>query len=329
MDIRFKTEPFITLANILRKPLPQEIELCACKENPWFISEDIRYAIDVIIETLLDRPSLEQWLETASAARSQKNVLVVMAGNIPLAGFYDMMCVVISGHSCYIKPSSKDRVLMEFVVQNLLEIDATLPIHLANESTEYDALIFSGSDAAAQIYKSRHGNIPMIMRTSRFSVAVLDGSESTDQLRALGDDVFRYFGLGCRNVSMIFVPEDFDVHSLFSLAREELKSHRGFQNNYRVARALELMNNSDFVDFETFMLKEADSPSNHLCQLSYSRYQSKDQLRDRLADNKTKIQCIVSADKLFDSSVQFGHAQRPLATDFADGIDVLEFLSRI
>lgn len=329
MDSRYKIEPFISLGGLLGKGLPCEVEQRAIEDNGWFTSRDIHFAIDVLVETLLNRQALEEWLEGLQAPKTVRDVCVVMAGNIPLAGFYDMMCVLISGHRCFIKPSSKDGALMDFVVESLLSIDSSLPIYLADENTQCDALIFSGGDAAAQIYRDRYAGVAMIMRTSRFSVAVLDGAESESQLEDLSDDVLRYFGLGCRNVSMVFVPEDYEPRKLATLSSVELKKHSGFKNNYRAARALRLMENAEIIDLDGFILRQGEAPSKHLSELVYCRYQDISQVKQWLENNNHKIQCVVCSEPIFSRSCRFGDAQRPRATDFADGVDVMDFLNDI
>lgn len=331
MKSKFKIEPFIILGQRLSAGLPREVVERACAENPWFTEADIDYALEVLVETLLDRSALEAWLSNYSVGSSvsDRDVLVVMAGNIPLAGFYDMLCTLVCGHRCFVKTSSKDTELLNYVVAILTEIDPSLPIFSADESARYDALIFSGGDAAAAVYRERYASLPAIVRTSRSSVAVVGESVAPCDFAGLADDVFRYFGLGCRNVSMIFVSRNFDLAALESLAAEQLLSHEGFRNNYRSVRALRFMEGADFCDCGGFILSEGTSASNYLAELVYRRYDSIEEVEAWLEQNEAKLQCVVSDMPVFDRVCGFGQAQRPRATDFADGIDVVDFLTAL
>ncbi|MFI3266807.1 MAG: hypothetical protein R3Y15_06585 [Rikenellaceae bacterium] len=329
MNREYKIEPFVLLGDRLQGLIGSDLIAKACLENEWFTSDDIEYAINVLRTTLLDRSELTALLSRHKITNPSRDVCLVMAGNIPFAGLYDMVCVLSCGHRCFVKLSSKDKVLMQFVIDTLMEIDSSLPIYTLGQLDSCDALIFSGSDAAAEIYRSRYNVAETIARTSRFSVAVLDGNETQEDLEGLSDDLFRYFGLGCRNVSMVFVPQEYDISKLSALGTKQIKEHTGFINNSRAVRALRFMEGVQVVDCDGFIMSEGCAPSNYIAELKYVRYDDISSVEKFLSDNENKIQCVVSNMDIHACGCSFGRAQRPEVTDFADGIDVVEFLSRI
>lgn len=179
----------------------------ACAANPWFTPAEIRRAVDALRTDMLDRARLAAWLGRYPLPVARRaDVLVVMAGNIPLVGFFDLLCVVAAGDRCLVKPSAKDRVLTEYVVRLLLEIDPEAPVALAGDDADADAVIATGSDNANRYFRTRYAGIPTLLRGSRHSAAVLSGEETEADLDGLADDLFAYSGLGCRSVSLLFLP---------------------------------------------------------------------------------------------------------------------------
>lgn len=332
MKEQFKIESFLLLAQRLNEISSTEryrgIVAEAVAANSWFTPEDIDYALKAIMDKMLDEQALRAWLGGYTPPSEAKDVVIIMAGNIPLAGFYDLLSVVVCGHRCHIKYSSKDRALMSFIVELLKDIDPTLPIY-EDEPKVCDMLIFSGSDAVAEIYSSRYAAAKMVLRTSRYSIAVLDGSESESQINLLKDDLFRYFGMGCRNVSMLFIPEDFDLNQLKNIDIEPLIEHKGFSNNYRSVKALRTMESVPFIDLGGFILLAGDAPSNYISELRYMRYNHISEVERWISEHQEKLQCVVSHINLFDRTVEFGRAQQPELRDFADGIDIVDMLCEI
>ena len=212
METNYRISPFVELGRRLARQLAggelDAVVARAIAENGWFTRQSVAQAIEAICTDLLDETVLRDWLARyprpdASAVR---RVGIVLAGNIPLVGFFDLLCVCICGHRCFVKPSSKDRVLTGYVVEQLLRIEPAMPVVPLEEDTPLDALIATGSDSTRSYFGKRYREMPSLLRGSRYSIAVLDGTETEAQLEGLSNDVFQYFGLGCRNVGRIFVP---------------------------------------------------------------------------------------------------------------------------
>lgn len=302
------------------------IEL-AEKENGWFMQSDILPSVEAIRTRMLDESALVRWLALYPIAREQKSVGVIMAGNIPLVGFFDLLCVVISGHKCYYKPSSKDKVLIEYVVSLLKEIAPELPLEqYANQ--HIDAVIATGSDNTNRYFKSRYGDIPAIFRGSRASVAVLDGSESGDILAALATDVFSYSGLGCRNVSHLLVPAGYDIGMLTQAFADYGPVNPKYTNNYRQRKAVLSMQGQPFADGGFFILREEAGFPEDISEITYQRYSDRGHAMRWLRENDTAIQCVVGNTD-FPRGAGFGQSQSPALTDYPDAVDTIRFLSSL
>ena len=215
----------------------REVIVRACQKNDWFEPEEIVDAVRSIREEFLSRDKIEHWLACYErpATLPSRTVLVVMAGNIPLVGFFDLLCVVTAGHRCLVKMSSKDAVLMSFVIDQLKKIEPDIPVAVYDGTTPFDAVIATGSDNANRYFRSLYAGVKTLLRGNRHSVAVLNGRETSGQLEALSDDIFSYSGLGCRNVSLIFVPRGISLR--FASRRMNPK----YLNNYRQRKALREM----------------------------------------------------------------------------------------
>ena len=211
----------------------QEVAERACRANGWFTPADVRRAVAAIADGMLRRDRLETWLAPYPVPVAvPRRVLVVMAGNIPLVGFFDLLCVLAAGHRCLVKPSAKDRVLTEYVVGMLRELDPEVPVGFCDGSSPVDAVIATGSDNANRYFRTQYAGIPALLRGSRQSVAVLSGRETEAQLEGLADDIWAYSGLGCRSVSLLFVPEGYDLRLRMPAVNEK------YRNNYRQQKAL-------------------------------------------------------------------------------------------
>lgn len=304
----------------------QKVILRASAENPWFLPEEIRRAVDALVREMLQRDRLRKWLSaypTLPVAQPAE-VLVIMAGNIPLVGFFDLLCVVASGHRCRIKPSAKDRVLMEYVVRTLRELDPEVPIATSDGADQaVDAVIATGSDNANRYFRAHYAGIPTLLRGHRQSVAVLSGRESEQELKGLADDIWTYSGLGCRNVSLLFLPEGY---------RPELTMpviHPKYRNNYLQTRALLTMQGHPFLDLGAAVAVEQREFPTALSELSYSFYRTTDEVAAWLAAHDAELQCVVTECLEHPRRVDFGQAQSPRLTDYPDARNVLAWLAEI
>lgn len=299
----------------------------AVAENEWFSVEDIRYAVEAVRQQMLNADKISQWLSCypAIGSRATKRVAVIMAGNIPLVGFFDLMCVIAVGDTPCVKPSSKDRVLEEYVEGLLCEIEPELRIERYVEGDEYDAVIATGGDSANLYFRTAFDGVPSLLRGSRHSVAVLSGKESKEDILHLADDIFRYSGLGCRSVSLIFVPKR------YNLPLEVRKMCRAYHNNYLQCRALLTMQGVRFKDLggAVMVASKAEFPR-FLSQINVVEYSSLNEVQAWLEENNDTLQCVVSnVDGLHSRCVPFGHAQLPTLFDYADERDIMQFLTSL
>ena len=300
----------------------------AVAENEWFSVGDIRYAVEAVRREMLDAEKIERWLSRYPSVDSHepKRVAIIMAGNIPLVGFFDLMCVLASGNIPCVKPSSKDRALEAYVEKLLCEIEPVLRIEKYEEGAEYDAVIATGGESANLYFRTTFADVPCLLRGSRHSVAVLSGKESKSEISAIADDIFTYSGLGCRNVSLVFVPKGFRPKF------EVRKMCRAYHNNYLQCRALLTMQSREFEDLGEAILvysQVAEFPR-FLSQINVVEYDSLEEVQSWLKANDESLQCVVTAiGGLHSRQVPFGKAQRPSLTDYADERDVMKFLCEL
>lgn len=300
----------------------------AAAANPWFSGEDIIFSADALRECMLRKDILERWLSGYDIDYGRPRMVgVIMAGNIPLVGFFDMMCVLACGDECHVKPSSKDTVLIEYIIGILKEIDPRARIYGYDGLEVYDAVIATGSDNTNRYFRERFSGVRSLLRGSRYSAAVLDGTETGGELRGLSADVFRYNGMGCRNVSLLFVPAGYDICRLADAVRPD-KVNPKYLNNYRQAKGVMSVQGGDFIDGGSFILiEERDFPS-AAGVVNYTFYKDKAEAEAWLAENEEKLQVIVSHESIFGRRAAFGQAQRPYPWDYPDGRDVMRFLVR-
>ncbi len=309
------------------EPISEAVMAAAMRENEWFRKEDICYAIEAVRSKMLDEGEVERWLALYPALarrREQKRVAIIMAGNIPLVGLFDLLCVIACGHTACVKPSSKDTILYAFVEQLLLNIDSSISIETYNPAERYDAVIATGGDSANLYFRTAFEGVPSLLRGSRHSVAVLSGRESQREQEALSEDIFRYAGLGCRNVSLLFVPKGFSPKLRVG------DMCQAYRNNYLQCRALLTMQGVAFEDLGEAVAvrtREAEFPR-FLSQINIVEYSSLNEVRAWLTAHDESLQCVVSGiEGLHSRQVPFGQAQRPSLTDYADERDVMKFLS--
>lgn len=271
---------------------------------------------------MLDRRKLEAWLAGYTPVAVPRRVAVVMAGNIPLVGFFDLLCVVASGNECCVKPSSKDRAMMSYVIDLLREIEPSVPVFDYDPDARYDMAIATGGDDANRYFRTHFAGVKSLLRGSRHSVAVLSGSESDDELRGVAEDITAYSGLGCRSVSLLFIPRGFRLERLYA-ANGGGKYHR----NYTVARAMLTMQRREAVDCGAFLCIEQQAFPSALSCVSYTRYDDISQVEEWLAEHDGELQCVVSNAVSHPRRVPPGRAQYPTLRDYADGVDTMAFLT--
>lgn len=299
----------------------------AAEANPWFRPQDIRLALSTAADSMLSEAKLRKWLDAYPAipVSTPKNVLIIMAGNIPAVGLQDLLCVTASGHRAIIKPSSRDTVLMSYIKDAL---DEAFEIEYYDTHTLPDAVIAMGGDNTVRLLDERFATLPRLLRGSRSSLAVLDGNETERDLELLGNDIVQYSGLGCRNVSLIFVPRDYDFDALCGvLSRADVS--QGWGNSCRQSRAEKTLSAQPFVDAHTAILCEQCSFPPTIGTVNYCRYDSLSEVERWIEADDAKIQCIVSRCISHSRCVLPGHSQSPELTDYPDGRDVMQFLSSI
>lgn len=308
----------------------QEAKERAYRENQWFVPEFIEKASQQIAGQFLDEKKLIAWgnhYQTPAFVETPREVGIVMAGNIPLVGFHDFICVFVSGHISVIKPSSKDEVLIKHLIAKLYEWDIRVQnwVGFAEKLKGLDAYIATGSNNSSRYFDYYFGKYPNIIRKNRTSVAILDGSESAETLSLLADDVLQYFGLGCRNVTQVYVPENYAFEPLLNALKKypEFIDYHKYKHNFDYHLALLIMGGKYYMNNDLVVLTENPSPFSPVSQLHYAFYQNKQELVEQLQHDET-IQCIVGKDL-----IPFGKAQAPELGDYADGVDTMVFLSAL
>lgn len=300
-------------------------------KNPWFKREFIEHSLRGLVH-FLNRETLLNWSTPYNFTETNKTVALVMAGNIPLVGFHDLLSVLISGNNVLVKLSSKDDILVPFMINKLIEIEPDFhsKIRITEERLQqFDAIIATGSNNSSRYFEYYFRNYQSIIRKNRTSVAVLDGTESEDELRGLVRDILLYFGLGCRNVTKIFIPEYFDIRQLYQYIEEFefIKNHNKYFNNYEYNRSIYLVNRVEHYDNGYFIMKEDESLFSPISVLFYEKYKHLKDIQTRLENDKNNLQCIVSKQNIFyKKSVNPGNAQFPAIDDYADDVDTLKFL---
>lgn len=298
--------------------------------NGWFTNENVCFALQSWSNALTEE-SINQWLSSYDFSKiNPKKIGLILAGNIPLVGFHDFLSVVLSGHNALVKTSSNDQHLLKFLANYLISIDSRFEKKITfveGKLENFDAIIATGSNNTARYFDYYFKDKPNIIRKSRNSVAVLTGKETKEELIRLGEDIFRYFGLGCRNVSKIFVPKNYNFDSFFNAIFEyqEIVQYEKYANNYDYNKAVYLMSNFKLLDNGFLTLKEDNSYSSPISSVFYEYYESISEIEEKLKNDAEKIQCIVSK-KLFPNSINFGETQLPNLWDYADNVDTFFFL---
>ena len=299
--------------------------------NPWFTKSSINKAI-LAWSGQLNLETLHAWLNPyrLTSVSTPKRVLVLMAGNIPLVGFHDLLSVVISGHKAVVKLSSTDSVLIPLLVNELVRINPLFEEYIEFvdhvRGKKFDSVIATGRDQSAQYFEYYFKDLKKIIRKNRRSIAVLDGTESVSELNGLANDVFLYFGLGCRNVSKLFLPYGYDLNNLFEAfyCFNKIIEHKKYANNYDYNKAVFLMGKNKIIENGFLLLKEDSSHLSPVAMLYYEYYDDISIVERFIKDNVDSLQCVVSKEK-----ISFGSTQNPSLWDYADGVDTIEFLKEV
>lgn len=324
-----------TLRNYLHHKTSQSIDIQkvvrqAEIQNPWFIEQFVNTMFSHIAD-LSDKNSIDRYVDDLKVTSHPKNILVIAAGNVPMVSFHDVMSVLLSGHRLVFKPSSKDGPLMNMLLFLLQEYDRSLSDKIFVQENhvspdEIDAVIATGTNNTAMHLNYYFSKYPRIIRHNRTSIAVLDNTVTDEELKNLADDIMLYFGLGCRNVSKIFIPKDFDIQRIFAAIYEYtfFMQHHKYMNNYDYYRSIYLLNKEEFLDNHFFIVKESKHLHAPVANLFYETYDHISEVERYLEQEKDNIQIVVGR-----NYTNFGRAQFPDINEFADGINTKKFLMEV
>jgi hypothetical protein len=325
-----ETEKKIQDDHIISSRIPDHIS------NEWFTAENIRYTLLQIANNLKE-DKLVSWTENYPSLKNNshpKRIGLVTAGNIPLVGFHDLLCVLISGHKLLIKNSSKDEKLMNWLLDLIIRINPEYAEYITveqNHLKNFDVVIATGSDNTSRYFEYYFARYPHIIRKNRNSVAILNGSETDEEIKLLADDMLLYFGLGCRNVSKLYIHNDIDADRIFNavLSYQGYMDHNKYMNNYTYNKSVYLMNKVNFLENGFFILKEDKGMASPISVVFYERFSNLEKIKNRILADNEKIQCIVAQKGLMKGAVPFGEAQKPALDDYADHIDTITFLTSL
>lgn len=331
-----RIQAFVSLRSHLSEDshLLKDLIQSAQFKNPWFTPENIEKALQANLN-LLNIKDLTEWVHPyfdTFERESSKTVGLILAGNIPMVGFHDVLSCLIAGFTVQIKTSKDDSLLIPFILEKLIEIEPAFKnkINFVDRLSNFDLVIATGSNNTSRYFEYYFKNIPHIIRKNRNSIAVISGNETTADLYELGHDLFDYFGLGCRNVSKIFFPKDYDYTQFFEAIEPftEIRNHFKYHNNYEYNKAIYLVNGDKHLDNGFLLLKEDNRIASPLGVAYFEEYDSFSVIEQRLQEEKELIQCIVSNLSIRNSApvVSYGKSQSPDLSDYADGVNILDFL---
>ena len=305
----------------------------AQENNSWFTKDNILNSLESWSKSL-NYNNLNNFTNSVNLnIINPKTVAIVMAGNIPLVGFHDFLSVLISGHSVLVKQSSSDKHLLPFLAKYLEYTEESFKGKITfteDKLTNFDAVIATGSNNTARYFEYYFKDKPNIIRKNRNSVAVITGKETIEDFEKLSDDIFQYFGLGCRSVSKLYVPKDYDFELFFNgmYNKKEIINNAKYANNYDYNKAVYLMSEFDLLENGFLMIKEDESYSSPIATIFYEYFDNEIDLKIKLHEDREKIQCVV-AKGFLENEIAFGQTQHPKLTDYADGVNTLEFLSKL
>lgn len=335
INLQTRINAFVQLGNKIQGLTEDEkntLAQQAANKNSWFTAAHVDLALNSIT-SWLEYQKLVDWVQKYPLGNHSYRVGIVMAGNIPLVGFHDFLSVLICGHIAVVKLSSQDNILPLTIANWLIEIDSefTHQIKFVDKLTNIDAVIATGSDNSARYFHQYFNHLPNIIRKNRTSYAIIKGDESIEDLSRLGNDIFSYFGLGCRNVSKILVPKGYDVTQLLDGLEtfSDVLNHHKYSNNYDYNKSIYLVNRDKHFDNGFLLLKPSTESVSPLAVLFYEEYDNLERLSGLIDSNSEKLQCIVSTEQWYPDSIDFGKAQTPELEDYADGVDTMLFLSEL
>lgn len=302
-------------------------------QNPWFTPENIRKSIKAISDEYLNISKINEWVKNYAIDEREgiKKVAIIMAGNIPLVSWHDLQCSFTVGHKTIIKCSSKDEVLVKGIIDYMQKSDPRSGEYftIVDRLTDFDAVIATGGDTAAVHFEYYFSKYPHIIRKNRNSIAVLDGQETKDELNLLAEDVFDYFGLGCRSVSKLYLPEDFNTDRLFEAfyTYKDLINHNKYKNNFDYNHAIYVLTQQPFLTNDFVILKEEESVASRIACLHYERYTDIGEVINKLDKERDQLQCVSSRLPVGTwPHIPLGHCQKPAIDDYADHVDTMQFL---
>lgn len=322
---------FIKLGTAIKTLNPEEKDELLWRvenNNNWFTKDSVESALDGL-SFMLSPGKMESWLSMYELkdVENPKSVGLMMAGNIPAVGFHDLMCVILSGHQAVIKLSSSDEILMKWIIKKLIEIEPKLEKKIRTQEMlkGMDAYIATGSDNSSRYFNYYFGKYPHVIRQNRTSIAVLSGNETEEDYINLGKDIFQYFGLGCRNVSKIYVKSEDQLQDLLAALEvySSVGSHHKYHNNYDYNKSIYLVNLEKHLDNGFLLLKESEELVSPISVLYYELYDNEAHLSKKFEGLKGKIQCVVGSES---GKIPFGAAQNPEPWDYADEVDTMTFL---
>ncbi|SEN95244.1 hypothetical protein SAMN05216436_12639 [bacterium A37T11] len=338
MTINERIKAFTALGEYMRVQNDELIKIMeeAGRYNPWYMYSQVKNAV-LAIGNLLYNDNLENWLQPYYETfkfPSNNSVGLILAGNIPLVGFHDMLVCLIAGFNIQVKPAADDRILPTHILNILQNIEPAFreKIQIVERLHSYDLIIATGSNNTSRYFDYYFSHVPHIIRKNRNGVAILTGQESMNELADLGHDIFDYFGLGCRNVSKLYVPEGFNFSSFFEAIEpfSDIADHHKYFNNYEYNKAIYLVNGDKHLDNGFLLLKEDERIASPLAVVHYQTYLHLDELESLLQTHKDEIQCLLSSEYIPVTNIPtfaFGEGQKPALNDYADGINTLAFLA--
>jgi len=336
MNLDQRLKSMIDLGSLLisKGGIPDEVARRAKVVNPWFTQENIQKSILEISESYLNEDKLKEWLGhylKINSYNSTKRVGLLLAGNIPLVGFHDILCTYLAGHQSKIKPSERDTIVLDYLIEQLISLDSRNEAYFekVERLSDYEAVIATGSDSSGRYFKKYFSHVPHIIRMNRNGVAVIYNDTTDQALAQLGGDIFSYFGLGCRNVSKVYLEEGFDVQRIFKGIEKhrDIIHHHKYKNNYDYNFAMYLLNKEDFLTNDFIVFRQHKDIGSRIAALHYENFSDQTTLQSQLNSSRDQIQCVISDRPIEGFNIfDFGKAQMPDLMDYADGVDTMKFL---
>ena len=328
MNLRERIEFVIKIVEEFGK-LDDELLQLAHKNNSWFDKKSVLFSLNHW-RSILNFGSLNEWLNNYDQSKffKHKKILVLNAGNIPLAGFHDFLCVLLTGNSPIIKMSSNDSVLFPKIISKCISsLSYKVPVKLLNsvEDVLCDKLIMSGNNISTQIVEYKFKNTSKLIRRNKNSIAIINGEETDDEIDKLGVDIFTYYGMGCRNVSKLYVKKGFSLNrilKIFTKKFSDVSKNPIYMNNYNYYKAIYQLDGLKFYDGMFFILKEDESIGSPISVINYEFYDNLEEIYSKIEQRTDEIQCIVSR-----NHIVFGNSQKPKISDYPDGIDTISFIT--